>query len=666
MSVSDISSKRVTEERDNAVTQLGVAFLNSEELKGERDALQSENDLLRNEVDALRVENEELQARLAQYEQQSQRFQKAADRALRAENTTRGESEKTQARRVEEKKLKEDNENLKAQVAQSRALREEEVRRRNRKEAELRSRIDSRDDTIQQLQGMTPQEMNAYLRNENEKLRVQMAELEAEREDDEQEWARKEARLKRKIEKSQEATRDAQDVTKELLSARRSSRSRREKADNKIDEAIRRASLPAKAERARSKAGRRSLPIYVDSESEADSTTDLDAFSHLRKGASLMSGAIPGLEKRPEHTGDTTELSFMARDEVARLRKALEEERAAARRQSRAPSKTRQGQDETVRSQSLPRKSSMKDLTTASRPMDLTESITGRIVSTALEDNRSAPASPTKQDTQRSILSNSGRRRPRSAPNDVTSAFILPDITMDIRNIPQPAPHDKGNCTVCHKSACAEHQTSAATDPSPPIPTTVPVSERVSADDIDATLRPTQPAPLALATVIKELQDELTHLNLQKAALDAVLRTHDASMAKRKRKAVEAKIAKLLHAISVKSDQIYALYDVVESQPYEQQQGPHQADDGDNEREVEETLLSVGIDPDEMRQRTRAKARSGADGLRSNKAKRVVIESVGGRSEDGAAAAAADDVSALLDDESELPWEGISETDLAA
>ncbi|KAK8157614.1 centrosome microtubule-binding domain of Cep57-domain-containing protein [Phyllosticta citrichinensis] len=379
-----------------------------------------------------------------------------------------------------------------------------------------------------------------------------------------------------------------------------------------------------------------------------------------------MSGAIPGLEKRPEHTGDTTELSFMARDEVARLRKALEEERAAARRQSRAPSKTRQGQDETVRSQSLPRKSSMKDLTTASRPMDLTESITGRIVSTALEDNRSAPASPTKQDTQRSILSNSGRRRPRSAPNDVTSAFILPDITMDIRNIPQPAPHDKGNCTVCHKSACAEHQTSAATDPSPPIPTTVPVSERVSADDIDATLRPTQPAPLALATVIKELQDELTHLNLQKAALDAVLRTHDASMAKRKRKAVEAKIAKLLHAISVKSDQIYALYDVVESQPYEQQQGPHQADDGDNEREVEETLLSVGIDPDEMRQRTRAKARSGADGLRSNKAKRVVIESVGGRSEDGAAAAAADDVSALLDDESELPWEGISETDLAA
>ncbi|KAK8182273.1 hypothetical protein BC567DRAFT_219408 [Phyllosticta citribraziliensis] len=131
-------------------------------------------------------------------------------------------------------------------------------------------------------------------------------------------------------------------------------------------------------------------------------------------------------------------------------------------------------------------------------------------------------------------------------------------------------------------------------------------------------------------------------------------------MAKRKRKAVEAKIAKLLHAISVKSDQIYALYDVVESQPYEQQ-GPNEAE-LDNEREVEETLLSVGIDPDEMRQRTRAKARSGTDGLRS-KAKRVVIESVGGRSEDGAAA---NDVSALLDDESELPWEGISETDLAA
>ncbi|KAK8234023.1 hypothetical protein HDK90DRAFT_454473 [Phyllosticta capitalensis] len=646
MSVSDISSKRVTEERDNAVTQLGVAFLNVEELKGERDALLSENDVLRNEVDALRLENDELRARLAQYEQQSQQFQKAADRALRTDTTaTRAELEKTKARRAEEKKLKEDNENLKAQVAHAKSLREEEARRRNRKEAELRSRIDSREDTIQKLQGMTTQEMNSYLRDENERLRVQMAELEAECEEDEHSWARKEARLNKKIEKSREATRDAQDITKELLSVRRSSRSRREKMDNKLDEAIRRASLPAKAERVRSKSGRRSLPVYVDSESEADSTTDLDAFSHLHRDAPLMSGAVPGLDsRRPQHTGDTTELSFMARDEVARLRKALEEERAAARKQSRAPSQTRQGHDETVRSQTFPRKSSMKDLTTASRAMDLTESNTGRIVSTAPVENKSAPASPTKQDTQRSILSNSGRRRPRSASNDLTSAFLLPDITIHAQNIPQPPPHRKADCTVCHKSACSEHQ-AAATEPSPTIPTPVAVSERVSADDIDATLRPTQPAPLALATVIKELQDELTHLNLQKAALDAVLRAHDASMAKRKRKAVEAKIAKLLKAISIKSDQIYALYDVVESQPYERQ------DQGEDEKEVEETLLSVGIDPEEMRERTRAMARG-------SKAKRVVIESVGERSEDG-------DGLSGLEDESELPWEGISETDLA-
>ncbi|KAK3059929.1 hypothetical protein LTS18_009733, partial [Coniosporium uncinatum] len=59
-SVADISMKRITQERDNLVTQVGVAFYSSEELKTENEALRKENETLRGEVDALRSENERL------------------------------------------------------------------------------------------------------------------------------------------------------------------------------------------------------------------------------------------------------------------------------------------------------------------------------------------------------------------------------------------------------------------------------------------------------------------------------------------------------------------------------------------------------------------------------------------------------------------------------
>ncbi|KAK3045095.1 hypothetical protein LTS18_014582, partial [Coniosporium uncinatum] len=59
-SVAEISTKRITQERDNLVTQVGVAFYNSEELKTENEALRKVNETLRGEVDTLRSENERL------------------------------------------------------------------------------------------------------------------------------------------------------------------------------------------------------------------------------------------------------------------------------------------------------------------------------------------------------------------------------------------------------------------------------------------------------------------------------------------------------------------------------------------------------------------------------------------------------------------------------
>ncbi|KAF2136463.1 uncharacterized protein K452DRAFT_313159 [Aplosporella prunicola CBS 121167] len=655
-SLSEIATKRITEERDNAVTQLGVAYYNSEELKGERDALQAENDTLRNEVDTLRIENEELQIRLAQFEERSEKLQKRAsrgDNAVRKENETlHAELEKFQAIQAEQAKLKGENEALKAQVNQIRQQREEDTRRRNRKEAELRSRLDRRDETIQQLQDMTQEEVNDTLRNENEELRIQLAQLAAQRDDDARDWAKREARLQRKVEKSQDTAREAQDITREIMSVRRTgSQKRASKGDDRPTQTEVRNSQttgreePTSTFRSKSKSRPAPAKAYRSASapetrtqqdmdiSDVESTTDLDAMSHVRN---------PGRNDEP--TGNTTELSFMGHDEVARLRKALEEERAAARKNV---SQTRQ--DDTTRSQRtqpVPRKSSMKDLTNASVPMDITESKTGRILSGHLLEPTSTI--PEKQDTERSILGRSTRRRRPSGPGEMTSAFILPDITMQAKTPLTPEePHESTNCTVCRKTSCTEEHSVPIDIPEP-----VPVSERMP-DDVDATMRPSQPAPLALATVIKELQDELAHLNLQKAAYDSLLRGHDASLSKRKRKAIEGKIADLLEAISTKSDQIYALYDVVEGQKAAGQL--HEDNDNNEdmgEKEIEETLMSVGIDPEEMREKTQHKpvpaaGRNNNNGKSKGPAKKVVIED-GGHS---------------ADESEELPWEGISDSE---
>ncbi|KAB2580799.1 hypothetical protein BFW01_g6911 [Lasiodiplodia theobromae] len=651
VSVNEIATKRITEERDNAVTQLGVAFFNSEEIKTERDELLAENESLRGEVDALQAENDELRDRLAQYEEQGQRPQKNSSRkdsAIRKENETLHlELKKAQAIQAEHAKLKKESDALKAQVAQIKTQRQEEVRQRNNREAELRTKLNRRDETIQSLKGLSGEEANDNLRNEIEEMRVLLAELENQREEDAQEWARKEARLRKKVDKSREAAKEAQDITKELLNVRRSSSQRRSSREDPTENGTRtfdsrqkrpsgsrrtqETSLPRSSSKTRPGAvrpERRSVSdpqptVHDDADSETESTTDLDAFTHSRNSRAAdhsMHGAVPGLaNKAQEVTGDTTELSFMGRDEIAHLRRMLEEERAAARKQSRSTSRTRAAQDDTARS--VPRKSSMKDLTSASRAMDLTEANTGRILSANLE-----PASAAKDATQQSVQSQSNSRRRRSAPVDMTSAFIIPDITVNARSAEQ---HDDANCTVCRKASCSGEHTAPVEIPEP-----VPVSERMP-DDVDATMRPSQPAPLALATVIKELQDELTHLNLQKAAYDSLLRSHDPALSKRKRKTVEAKISDLLQAISAKSDQIYALYDVVEGQ-----KAAGQLSEAD-QKEVEETLLSVGIDPEEMREKTQ-----------KPKGKRVVIND---REKDS-------EIGGLTDDD-ELPWEGISDSE---
>ena len=121
--------------------------------------------------------------------------------------------------------------------------------------------------------------------------------------------------------------------------------------------------------------------------------------------------------------------------------------------------------------------------------------------------------------------------------------------------------------------------------------------------------------------------------------------SHDASLSKRKRKSVFVKIEALLKAIDAKADQIYALYDVLEGQKAD----GHEI----TEEEVEVTLNAIGIDPVELRLRGggvgRAEAPYGGEGRGRGNETSDEEEEV---HEDG------------IDDDMDLPWEGIEETDI--
>lgn len=187
---------------------------------------------------------------------------------------------------------------------------------------------------------------------------------------------------------------------------------------------------------------------------------------------------------------------------------------------------------------------------------------------------------------------------------EMTSAFILPDITLNpaslvdnLTKLPEPTQraldsatqHNGKNCTVCKRvmpgDSC-DHSVETVKVPKP-----VPVSERMPEPSVlneDPTMRPAQSPEIALATVLKALEDELAHLKIQLVAYQGAYNKLDASLSKRQRKLLGEKIEKLLKDIDMKADQIYALYDVLEGQ---KQDGREMT-----EQEMEVTLQSIGID----------------------------------------------------------------------
>jgi hypothetical protein len=334
--------------------------------------------------------------------------------------------------------------------------------------------------------------------------------------------------------------------------------------------------------------------------------------------------------------------------DLAKMRQKIEEE-------LRNGKVEKQERDQTTRSVSLPklpRKSSLKDLTARTNGGVATGDLlaadqirmsrTVRVQSPHTSDEISHIAYSDLTNGDVSVLSNTGRRPRRGASlGDETSAFLLPDITLNISSTPGEncINHNKAQCTACPRNPVTEDIT---------IPTPIPVTDR-DLDLTNATIRPSQSPEIALATVIKHLEDEITHLKLQRETANRIYNQHDPALSRRRRLDVKAKLDSLTAEIEKRSDQVYALYDVLEGQK-QARQANAQSESGTapaaatmTDVEVNDTLTSIGIDPVELSGHI---GRAAAPGLGLD----GVNEEMSFVDDDG-------------EYDEDLPWEGISDVE---
>lgn len=318
-------------------------------------------------------------------------------------------------------------------------------------------------------------------------------------------------------------------------------------------------------------------------------------------------------------------------EEVGKLRKTLELERLARKEQRASLPAKATAHDDTEQEipsepqPTLPRKSPMKDVTWRSfgqvdkTEQSVQESNIAQGVCSYQSNHEELQTPNQSQNTRPKSSGGEYSRRHSEPPVPVTSRrsrslgkashFILPDVTMQISGIAfQPPPglsqarddftqnrdHEIRNCTFCvgviERGIDHEHNETAKENIT--IPKPIPVSERVpeaNQYEEEPTIRPSQPPAIALATVLKGLSDEHSHLIIHYNHYKSLYVRHDPSIMKTKRKDLWEKMSTMLNAMEAKADQIYALYDVLEGQ---KQNGNVDLE----HKEVEETLQSAGID----------------------------------------------------------------------
>ncbi|KAK7416315.1 hypothetical protein QQX98_005259 [Neonectria punicea] len=164
-----------------------------------------------------------------------------------------------------------------------------------------------------------------------------------------------------------------------------------------------------------------------------------------------------------------------------------------------------------------------------------------------------------------------------------------PTLSIDARRVLDDlCEHNCRNCTVC--SRIASHRgilTStelASGKKRVTVPRPIPVTDRDLSVE-DPTMRPSQSPGHALAVVIKGLEDESQHLQLELTRIQTQYNGRDKALGRRERLSLAENIRALLKRLEAKNDQIYSLYDVLE--------GQKAAGQAMSEEEIEMTVLNI-------------------------------------------------------------------------
>lgn len=520
--VHESALKSLAQERDSAVTQLGVAYLNTQETKRENEALKKENAELRAQVNKLTALTRELIGNETNTHQSLPKDQLETEQITMSTDQNENNAQKTSG-----------------STRARRQSKEQAVRTIN-------SRLDDPESRVL------------------ERVEKEISRLEKQRQDEEL----------FSLNLSRPTTANLEPVTKSTMLYNSGEGENSRKVPNTGKQRIKR--------------------VIVE---EADTTENFT--EDIRE------------ETKNQTSGqDFTLLSFIDDREIAKLRRRLEIERARRKQNQSVAAKEQSAITSTTAKRVAsdpPRKPSLKEpKEPVVRPTSaLSEA--NAIRRTDQDDPGEGPSRRRRRHSDHSVQSQS--RRKQAIP-DLTSAFILPDITLRYAEtnfetatrepvrlsesaqkvFDSVAGHDGRNCTVC-KRLLPEGVTHDHDDVHVTVPKPIPVSERMPEPSVyneELTLRPSRPPAEALATVLKSLEDELSHLKMQLAIAQQAFSKHDASLGKRQRKSLSTKIEKLLKETDTKADQIYALYDVLEGQ----KQAGHEM----TEREMEVTLQSIGID----------------------------------------------------------------------
>lgn len=298
--------------------------------------------------------------------------------------------------------------------------------------------------------------------------------------------------------------------------------------------------------------GEKSAKVRPSDETKQNSMRRARAVSKNMILADLDDGVVSDTEvaerrRQQEAPRDMTYLNFIDATEIARLRKAMEEEKFAEKNQLVRRKPTDGVRDPTV---SGPLKPALR------RNQTTTFNLADGGDETGQRDPTTTNYSVGEGNlTQASMTSNGLRRRRSLGDDNMTSVSAPADVSLKIS---KPVP-------VTDRMHEPEQPGQAMPMPVP-APAAMGVDGAVGGADRDHTQRPAQSPAMALATVISTMEFELRELKAQLASSEDDLQKHDAAMGKRQRKAVGARMERLLVEIDAKSDQIYALYDVLEGQ----------------------------------------------------------------------------------------------------